>query len=355
MKAIRDRAPFEIGGSVVAAGARAIVRLPLATLSTQAPVEMPVHVVHGRHSGPRLLVCAAIHGDEINGIEIIRRVLQLRSLGRLHGTLIAVPVVNVVGFIAQSRYLPDRRDLNRSFPGRGTGSLAARLAQMFFTAIVSRCTHGVDLHTAAIHRDNYPQIRADLDHPANMQMAEAFGVPVAIHASSREGSLREAAAEIDVPFIVYEGGEALRFSEPAIRAGVRGVVGVMRALGMLPARTRPVSAPRMHVARSTAWVRAPLSGVFRATSPLGSAVTEGEVLGRLADPLGVDTCEVVASTGGIIIGRTHLPVVYEGDALFHIARFAGTGSVTRTIDEFSPESAYEDVARDLPNEAPIIK
>ena len=270
---------FSIGGVAVPPGQRRTVDLPFTDLSTHTPMTMPVQVVHGRRPGPRLFVSAAIHGDEINGVEIIRRLLKLGALRRIRGTLVAVPVVNVFGFVSLSRYLPDRRDLNRSFPGSARGSLAGRLAALFVGEIVARCSHGIDLHTGAIHRDNYPQIRANLDDAETERMALAFGVPVVINSGFREGSLREAAAQRGVPVIVYEASEALRFDEFAVRAGVRGVVGVMRMLGMVPERQRRRREVAPMLVRSSTWVRAPQSGVLRRSVALGRLVAKDERLG----------------------------------------------------------------------------
>ncbi|HEX9767927.1 MAG TPA: succinylglutamate desuccinylase/aspartoacylase family protein [Kiloniellales bacterium] len=349
------RQVFRVGGVAVSAGTRAAIDLPITDLSTHTPVSMPVVVVHGRKDGPRLFVCAALHGDEINGVEIIRRLLQLSALRRLHGTLVAVPVVNVLGFLFQSRYLPDRRDLNRSFPGSARGSLASRLARLFLDEIVDRSTHGIDLHTGASHRDNFPQIRGNLDDPDSDRMARAFGVPVVINTGFREGSLRESAAERGVPVIVYEAGEALRFHEPSVRAGVKGVVRVMRALAMLPAKKNPRVVREPLIIRSSKWVRAPRSGLLRSVTPLGSQVRKDDVLGVIADPFGQNEVEVVATTDGIIIGKTNLPLVHEGDGLFHVARHEGKQVVARSLDEFDPEAAYESgLTSELAAEPPIV-
>lgn len=349
------RQVFRVGGVAVSAGTRAAIDLPITDLSTHTPVSMPVVVVHGRKDGPRLFVCAALHGDEINGVEIIRRLLQLSALRRLHGTLVAVPVVNVLGFLSQSRYLPDRRDLNRSFPGSARGSLASRLARLFLDEIVDRSTHGIDLHTGASHRDNFPQIRGNLDDPDSDRMARAFGVPVVINTGFREGSLRESAAERGVPVIVYEAGEALRFHEPSVRAGVKGVVRVMRALAMLPAKKNPRVVREPLIIRSSKWVRAPRSGLLRSVAPLGSQVRKDDVLGVIADPFGQNEVEVVATTDGIIIGKTNLPLVHEGDGLFHVARHEGKQVVARSLDEFDPEAAYESgLTSELAAEPPIV-
>ncbi|MEO3428972.1 succinylglutamate desuccinylase/aspartoacylase family protein [Pelagibius sp. CAU 1746] len=348
--------PMVIGGVEILPGQRRTIDLPVTDLSTHTPITMPIHVVRGRRAGPCLFVCAALHGDEINGVEIIRRLLRLTALKRLQGTLIAVPIVNVLGFLSQSRYLPDRRDLNRSFPGSAQGSLAGRLARIFLDEIVANATHGIDLHTAAIHRDNFPQIRANLDDPECERLAQAFGVPLVINTGFREGSLREAASGLSVPVIVYEAGEALRFDEGCIRAGVKGVVRVMRALEMLaPSRRRKTERASSLVIRSSKWVRAPHSGLLRSAAALGSAVKEGQVLGVVSDPFGENEIEVRASIGGVIIGRSNIPLVHEGDALFHIARHEGTQVIARSLDDFEPEAAYETgLTSELAGEAPIV-
>jgi len=321
-----------IGGTTVAPGKRARIEIPLGRRVTGAPVALPVEVVHGREPGPSLFVCAAIHGDEINGVEIIRRVLRRRLSRQLRGTLIAAPVVNLFGFIGMSRYLPDRRDLNRSFPGSPSGSLAARTAHVFLEEIVSKATHGIDLHTGAVHRSNLPQVRACLDHEPSRRLAESFGVPVMIDANVRDGSLRQEVLERGIPMVLYEAGEALRFDESAIRSGTRGVQSVMQGLGMLPVRATGARVPpEPFVARSSHWTRAPEAGLLRSRARLGAAVEKGDRLGVIADPFGVEECPVRAPHTGLVIGRTELPLVHEGDALFHIATFEDLEEVAESV------------------------
>jgi predicted deacylase len=305
---------------------------------------MPVQVRRGKRAGPTLFVCAAVHGDELNGVEIIRRLMRRRALSRIRGTLIAVPIVNVYGVIGRSRYLPDRRDLNRSFPGSGRGSLAARLADLFMTEIVARCSHGIDLHTGAIHRDNLPQVRGNLDDEETLRLARLFGVPVLINAVLRDGSLREATAARGVPMLLYEAGEALRFDELSIRAGVQGILNVMRGLDMLPpARGRKRVSREPFVARSSSWVRAPASGIFSGTVPLGAHVKKDEQLGTITEPVGDAESVIRAPLGGIVIGRSNLPLVLEGEALFHVACFEDLREVAEQVEEFqtSHEEAIE--------------
>ncbi len=317
------REPFDIGGLSVKPGERQIVDLPISKLSNHAPVTLPVHVLHGPQSGPTMFVSAAIHGDELNGVEIIRRLLRTLDPQSISGTLLCVPVVNVFGFISRSRYLPDRRDLNRSFPGSAAGSLAARLAHLFLSEIVKRSEIGIDLHTAAIHRINLPQIRCVFrKRPRCHELGMAFGADVMLESPERPGSLREAARAAGVDVLSYEGGEGLRFDEFAIRAGVEGITGVMLQVGMLeladgvelPAgdRRAPV------VINASSWVRAPEGGVFRTTKRIGDTVDVEEVVGHVANPYEDIAVEVRSSRRGIIIGRTTLPIVNMGDALLNV-------------------------------------
>ncbi len=325
---------LQIAGEIIKPGSRVTLELPIPQLYTHTPMQMPVHVVCGKHDGPSLFVCAAIHGDELNGVEIIRRLMNQTRLKRIRGTLIAIPIVNVYGVIHHSRYLPDRRDLNRSFPGSDKGSLASRLAHLFMTEVIANATHAIDLHTGALHRSNVPQIRADLSDKNTRVLARAFGVPVIINSKLRDGSLRAAACDLGIPIMIYEAGEALRFDEVSIRAGLRGINNVMCALGMLPTKHRHKSVKKQFTAQSSTWIRAPISGVLLNTTKLGSTVTEGDVLGAVADPFGQTQTEIKASTSGVVIGRTHLPLVNEGDAVVHIARFDDVSAVANHVDTF---------------------
>jgi len=336
--------PITVNGVTVEPGRRQTIDLPVAKLYTHTMLAMPVHVVNGKRGGPRLFVSAAIHGDELNGVEIIRRLLKLPILSRLRGTLIAIPIVNVHGFLERSRYLPDRRDLNRSFPGHERGSLASRVASLFMEEIVGQCSHGIDLHTAGVHRSNLPQIRANLEDKETARLAEAFGTPVLIDANIRDGSLRQAAMEQGIPMLLYEAGEALRFDEVAIRAGVHGIVQVMRALGMLPAVRKKKTPYKPVLARSSSWVRSPDSGILRAMVSLGTQVEKDTLLGIVADPFGERDVELRSPYNGIIVGRTNLPLVHEGEALFHVARFRklddAAASVEGFAENYEPEPSF---------------
>ncbi len=332
MSASNKAAPFEIAGHTVQPGNKLQFDLASANLYTNTPLNMPVEVIHGKQAGPVLLVCAAIHGDELNGVEIIRRLKSFRSLSRLHGTLILIPVVNLFGFVHQSRYLPDRRDLNRCFPGSEKGSIASRAAYLFFRDIVQRCTHIIDLHTAAVHRDNLPQIRAALDEPGVQQMAFGFSIPVIINSNLIENTLRAEAGKIGIPVITYEAGEALRLDEKAIVTGARGVVGVLRSLGMLASKRVRSIAVEPSIATSTRWIRAPTDGMFRSLAKLGTRISKGATLGVVSAPFSTDEEILISPFDGIVICVNNLPLVNEGEALFHIARFDEIGNVEDEIE-----------------------
>ncbi|MFO6424414.1 succinylglutamate desuccinylase/aspartoacylase family protein [Motilimonas sp. KMU-193] len=312
---------FNLLGEQILPGQRKQLDLEAAKLYTHSTLDFPVEVINGVYQGPVLMVCAAIHGDELNGVEVVRQLLAKINPQQLKGTLVAVPVVNVFGFIHKSRYLPDRRDLNRCFPGSSRGSLGSRMAHVFFDNLVKHCTHIIDLHTGAIHRTNLPQIRANLSNEATNAMAFAFGTPVIIDASLRDGSLRSEAENLDIPVITYEAGEALRFDPIAITGGLRGVVSVMRSLGMLR-MSRKQRASEPVIARSSSWVRAESDGIVRSQVSLGERVSRGQVLAYISAPLGVDESTLKAPRSGIVIGQQTLPLVNEGDAVFHIAFFS---------------------------------
>jgi uncharacterized protein len=322
--------PFVLGGETIQPGTRMRVPIPVAPLYVQAMVHIDPVVVHGVRPGPALWLSAGIHGDELNGIWVVRQVLEAIEPKALAGTLVAVPIVNAFGLLQQSRYLPDRRDLNRCFPGTSKGSLASRLARLFMKEIVAPCTHGIDLHTGAVHHDNLPQIRANLDDAETRRLARAFGARVMIHADSRDGSLRQAAMNSGVVSLLYEAGEALRLSRRGVRIGTAGVLRVMSALGMLSASsvasrlgharsTRPV-----RESRDTTWVRASRSGFLLLDVDLGDRVKKGQVLGALHFRVHKDffpeTHRLVrAPHSGIVIGVTRNPLINLGDALVHIA------------------------------------
>lgn len=328
---------FVIAGVSISPGKRKQIEIDVAKLYDYTKLTIPVEVIRGREEGPILFLSAAIHGDEINGVEIIKRILAKKKiLSKIKGTLIAVPIVNVFGFNRNIRYLPDRRDLNRCFPGSEDGSLAAQIAKIFMDEIVSKCTHGIDLHTAALHRSNLPQIRACLDSKETEELAMSFGVPVVLNSSVRDGSLRQTASDAGVNMLLFEGGEPLRYEEKIISSGIHGILSVMKSIGMIEGTV--VSKARrkkeVFISQSSHWLRAPHSGSLRVKKHLGGHVKKDEVLGVISNPFGGDKYAVKAKKTGIIIGITTMPLVNNGDALFHVATFEDSEKVHEQVEFF---------------------
>jgi uncharacterized protein len=313
------RPAFSIGDLDVKAGSSAIGELPISRLVTGTRISVPINVLHGRDDGPVVWLSAAVHGDEIGGVEIIRRALETVDPKQLSGTIVAVPIVNVHGFLNGDRYLPDRRDLNRSFPGSATGSLAARVANLFMTEIVDRCDVGIDLHTGSDHRINLPQIRADLDDPATRDLAVAFGAPLMMHAKLRDGSMRAAATASGSTVLLYEGGEAWRYDRAAIEAGTLGVRRVLARLGLLDGDAVVPSPEPPLESRSSSWVRARRSGMALIEVELGQLVERGETVATIRDSVGRRLSTSNAPRAGMVIGHVQQPLVNQGDAIIHIA------------------------------------
>ncbi len=337
MNKTKKRADFALAGVTVAPGTRQTIDLPVSTMSDHTPVNMSVHVIHGKRAGPVMFVSAGIHGDEVIGVEIVRRLLRAENLASLRGTLLVVPIVNAFGFHNRSRYLPDRRDLNRCFPGSAKGSLASRMAQIFLDEVVSRCEFGIDLHSAAIHRTNLPQIRISPDTPSILARAESFGAPVILTSSLREGSLRGAARELGVDVLLYEAGEGLRFDEMSVRAGVAGILRVMRDMGALPAKGISKARTMPILCSASKWVRSPAGGLLRMFKETGEVVAEGDLLAAVCDPFGEEELEIVADFPGMIIGRAVMPVVNEGDAVYHIARVSSPIRAEQTMEHLATQ------------------
>ncbi len=315
------RPALEVGGQVIPVGQSRRVELPLARVpATQIKLGMSVDVLHGAEPGPTVWICSTIHGDELNGIEIVRQVRRTLSPETMRGTVMCVPIVNMFGFIHQSRYLPDRRDLNRSFPGSARGSLAARIAHTFMSQVVERCDYGIDLHTGSDHRRNLPQIRANLDLPETRRIALAFAAPVTVDARTRDGSLRDAASRKGRHVLLYEAGEADRFNRDAVRVGVRGVRRVLIELGMVDREEADVDPPSpTFIALRTQWVRARASGLLRLPVALGDRVERGARVAFISDAFGDMNVAVTAPSDGVVIGRTGHPLVRRGDALLNLA------------------------------------
>ena len=306
---------FEILGERVATGSRAQLELETSESFAGSTVITPVLAVRGQTPGPTVCLTAGIHGDELNGIEVVRQVFETIEPGTISGTLIGVPVANLHGFRRSSRYLPDRRDLNRFFPGHASGSSASRIASALFYGVAVHCDLLVDFHTGSFHRTNLPQVRADLTNPAVKTLALGFGVPLIVHSAGAPGTLRRALVDHGIPAITYEAGEPFRFHAGEIARGLQGVRRLLRSLRMIdgePAEGEPI------LIRAATWARVSDGGIFIPKRKLGDIVKAGELLGTVTDPITNDRSEIRSISGGRIIGMALPQVVIPGFAAFHL-------------------------------------
>ncbi len=348
---------LHINGLTIKPGERVLTRLVISRLPSGTVIDIPVHVFRATEPGPTVLLMAGMHGDEVNGIETIRRLIRRDLLEPLRGTIIAIPILNIYGFLNFSREVPDGKDVNRSFPGNPRGSLASRVAHRFMREIMPLIDYGIDFHTGGAVRANTPQIRCLLHQDAQTDaLAEAFGAPFTLHASLRPGSLRETAMQENRRIIVYETGESMRLDEEGIDLGIAGTLRVLHHLGMAPEAPLP-SKPTIVCLRST-WLRAKYAGIFRSHVHLGQHVEEGQVFGSVADPYGERSVRLESPVTGYIIGLNHMPVVNQGDALVHVARLDAAPSRADAVVPFDEkpakrseqEALEEDQAEDHPLE-----
>lgn len=291
----------------------------------------PVLAVNGATEGPVLCLTGAIHGDELNGIEIVRRVVHNLDASSLKGAVIAVPIVNLQGFRRASRYLPDRRDLNRFFPGNPKGSSAARIAYSFFSEVISHCTALVDVHTGSFYRTNLPQIRADVRHPAVVELAKGFDSMVVLHAAPAEGTLRRAATEKGIPAITMEAGEPMRLQPDEVEAGVAGIQSLLNALGM--AKRVRLFREAEPVYYDSTWIRADSGGIFIGNVKLGQRVSDTDLLGTITDPITNQTQEIRAPTDGRVLGMAVNQVVMPGFAAFRLGLPTSAEAVIRSLQQ----------------------
>lgn len=312
--------PLQIGSTTIQPGERATLALPTPELYTCAPMHIPIHVLHGKKEGPCLLVCAALHGDEANGIAIVQRLLNFMEQRKISGTLVIVPVVNVYGLISQQRYLPDRRDLEGNFPGTEAGSYAARYAYTFTKEVFSKATHCISLHTGELHYQKFPQIVTNFKRAEALELARIFRAPLLVHSETKYGFLWQMDEKEGIPTLNYHTGEAMRLDEMGIRFGVRGIIRVMQHLEMVQSNTRtpPHASTIVH---ETNWVRSPGSGICRLFKKLGTFVKENDEVAAISDPFGTTQKFLVRSpSNGIIIEQNILPLTNEGEPLVRIAK-----------------------------------
>lgn len=334
--------PFEIAGTKVEPGEYKELSLKVSEFYTSQPISIPLFVKRGAKDGPVLFVTAAVHGDEINGVQIVRNlIIELRDRD-INGTLVGVPVVNRFGFNNHQRDLPDNRDLNRSFPGSANGSLAARYANHVFQEIIRRCTHGIDLHTAGASRTNLPQVRCDIKHAEAKRMAQAFGANVILHHPGGKGTLRRTATDAGIPTIIYEAGETFKFERDVVAHGKRGVLQVMRSLGMLDFDVQPP--PYQVIVKRSSWVRADRGGLLDVYVRPGDVVHEGDEIAVITNPFGREKDSLKAPFNGLVIGRVTLPLVNPGNPIAHLVRLEK--SLLASVEKFMER-------RTSPNAVPL--
>lgn len=308
--------PININGYTVHPGEQKQIELNIARLPTHTSIDLPVQLYRAREEGPTLLLTGGLHGDEINGIEILRRMIHSDLMQPDKGTIIVLPLVNTYGFIQNIRGLPDGKDINRSFPGSPNGSLASLMAHTLMNEILPLADYGVDFHTGGDARSNFPQIRCEWKIRANREIAKAFAPPVILDSSVLDDTFRKAAQDYGTPILVYEGGESLRFNEFAIQEGIDGSRRLMKYLGMISDAPAPQNT---EIYDTSPWVRAHYGGLFNHEVKLGDHVKAGQLLGYISDPYGKLWVKVKSPENGRIIGLNNAPVVYKGDALIHIA------------------------------------
>ena len=308
-----------LNGLLIKPGERVLTRLVISKLPSGAVIDVPVHVIRSEKPGPVLLLMAGMHGDEVNGIETIRRLLRRNLVQPTRGTVIAIPILNIYGFLNFSREVPDGKDVNRSFPGHPRGSVASRVAHRFMREIMPLVDCGIDFHTGGAARANYPQLRCLLgEDAATDALAAAFCAPFTLHARLRTGSLRATAHALGKPIIVYETGESLRLDEPGIEEAIAGTLRVLHHLG-LSAAPGPAPARPSIVCHRHRWLRARYAGIFRALVKPGDFVEQGQVYGSVSDPYGLQSVRLESPLSGYVIGFNYMPVVNQGDALLHLA------------------------------------
>jgi predicted deacylase len=310
--------PLIISNTPIPRGKTTRLDLAIAKLPSHTQIEIPVIISRAKREGPTMLLLSGVHGDEINGIEIVRRLIDQKLTKPSAGTVICIPVLNVFGFINYTREVPGGKDVNRSFPGQKRGSLASRVAYNLMKEIIPHVDYVLDFHTGAESRSNFPQVRGMLKDERVVELAKVFGAPFIINSPIRSSSLRKEVVKKNVPMLLFEGGESMRFDERAIQAGMNGAVRVMNHLGMTHAQADEMTSEPVTFNESK-WIRARSSGLFHSKVKNGAEVTNRQEIGFITDPYATFRTRVRATASGHVIGLNHKPVVSQGDALFHIA------------------------------------
>ncbi len=348
------RRALTIHGERIALGETRDLYLPISESYLGRSISIPVRVIRAKKQGPRVFITGTVHGDEISGVGIVRELLFERLPELECGTLICVPAVNVYGLESHSRYLPDRRDLNRCFPGSASGSLSSRLADVVFRSVIKQCDYGIDFHTAAVRRTNYPNVRGDMRDPGVSMLAKAFGMELIVNGAGPSGSLRRSACKAGVPTIILEAGEVWKFEPGVLELGVRGVLNVLRKLHMIAGvPERPLFQVTVN---KTTWVRAEHGGILRFHVRPGEFVRKGDYLATNYSIFGREHREIRAESDGIILGMTTMPAVSPGAPVFHLALQSA-----RTLNRIEKElaankapSSFDAMREDLATNVSII-
>lgn len=340
------KTPLRICGRSIGRGQTGDLGVRVSQRYTGDPISIPIRIIRGRKSGPTVFVAGAVHGDETNGMGIVHELMFSNELAVVRGSLILIPVVNVFGFETHQRYMPDRRDLNRSFPGSAAGSLTSRVAHIFFTEVLQKCDFGIDLHTAPTERTNFPNIRGDLSVPGVRRLARAFGCELIINSKGPEGSLRREATKSGCPTVVLEAGESRKIEPRVLEVGVRGVQNILRDLGMIAGE--PVGpAHQVRVDRAT-WVRSDVGGILRFHVSPGDPIEENQPIATNASVFGKEQNVLTSPVAGIVLGMTTLPTVKPGEPVCHIAIPRGSlKAVRRSMAQVGDDKLHERLRRDL--------
>ena len=315
-----DKDVLEILGEKIALGKSATVTFEVAKLHTRNTLDVPIIIERSKKQGPTVLMTAGIHGDEINGVEIVRQIIAKGINKPKRGTIICVPVINVFGFLNMDRLFPDGRDLNRVFPGSINGSLASRVAHFVMKEIVPHVDFAMDFHTGGADRFNAAQIRIVKDDPKLTELAHVFGAPFIYYSQNLNKSFRNACSKFGVPMLLFEGGKSFNIHTTITNTGVNGAKRVLNHLGMLNTKFK-VSKPKTEaiIIEDSKWLRAKFSGMFKATVSINAYVEKNDVLGNITDPYGSFNHFVKAPNAGYIFNVNESPIIYQGDAIFHIS------------------------------------
>lgn len=308
-----------VNGIKVRPGQSLNIDIAIARLPTHTLIDLPVFIRRGKEDGPVVLISGGVHGDEINGIVAVRRMLEDNLIQPLRGTVILMPLVNVYGFLSNSRTFPDGRDLNRSFPGSKKGSLASQIAFMMSSQIIPQIDYGIDFHTGGRMLSNYPQVRVDFKDKKGFELAKAFGTHFILDSPHIDKSFRKEAYKQRKHILVYEGGESMRLDDYAVEEAVAGTLRMLQFLEMVEKAPQPKLGI---ILPESSWIRAKVSGIFTSYVRLGQEVKKGQILAKISDPYGQVKIPVKATHNGHVIGLNNNPVVNAGDALIHVGRSA---------------------------------